>query len=279
MLRVHKVVRVTVGLKQAGGNVADVNDRISVEWQSGDWREATVSSFDAVSGEHCVQYDAEEEVTLVLTEGRPEKETGNWRICSKAKADSDAALELASQLQRALCFLGDSEQSFYDPMDLVEACGCLNLNFSIYQQNDASEFCDQLLDRVEKALKDTPYKKLVDTCFCVKLCSEKVMKGCAHRREKADITYKVQLKIQGKASVIEALDAYVEGELMDGDNQVMTWRACVSAPDVILVVCRCFAKNATRNETPHAEIASGSYLRHWCCISCVSTWITPFLRL
>ncbi|CAN0486883.1 unnamed protein product [Discosporangium mesarthrocarpum] len=41
------------------------------------------------------------------------------------------------QVQRTFVYLRDSERRFFDPSPLVEACRCLNLEYSVYQQNDA----------------------------------------------------------------------------------------------------------------------------------------------
>ena len=46
-----------------------------------------------------------------------------------------------------------SKRRFFDPVQFVEACRSLKLNFNVYHQNDAAEFVDQLLDRIETVTK------------------------------------------------------------------------------------------------------------------------------
>ena len=65
----------------------------------------------------------------------------------------EAAYRVLDQLQRTFCFLKLSKRRFFDPVQFVEACRSLNLNFNVYHQNDAAEFSDQLLDRIETVTK------------------------------------------------------------------------------------------------------------------------------
>ena len=64
---------------------------------------------------------------------------------------NQAALRVLEQLQRTFCFMQFSKRRYFDPRPFVDACKTLNLNFNVYHQNDAAEFCDQLLDRIENA--------------------------------------------------------------------------------------------------------------------------------
>jgi len=80
----------------------------------------------------------------------------------------EAAYRVLDQLQRSFCFLKLSKRRFFDPVQFVKACRSLNLNFNVYHQNDAAEFADQLLDRIETATKDkhTPSKTRGTTPSC-----------------------------------------------------------------------------------------------------------------
>lgn len=77
---------------------------------------------------------------------------------------------------------------YYDPKWLIDVCECLKLEFSIYQQNDASEFCDKLLDCIESALKGGCSNALGDN-FGGTLASQKILKDpskkmlCKEREE------------------------------------------------------------------------------------------------
>lgn len=66
---------------------------------------------------------------------------------------TEATAQVLEQVQRTFMHLRDGERRFFDPIRLVEACRCLNLEYMVHQQNDASEFCDKLLDRLEAGMK------------------------------------------------------------------------------------------------------------------------------
>lgn len=95
--------------------------------------------------------------------GRPGKETGSvtlaWGDASrgggegKTMTPAEATAQVLEQVQRTFMHLRDGERRFFDPIRLVEACRCLNLEYMVHQQNDASEFCDKLLDRLEAGMK------------------------------------------------------------------------------------------------------------------------------
>ena len=46
-----------------------------------------------------------------------------------------------------------------------------------------------------------------------------ICKSVPHRSEKEEEFYQISLDVRGKASLEESLDFYVQGELMEGDNQ------------------------------------------------------------
>ena len=68
----------------------------------------------------------------------------------------EAAVQVLQQVQRTFLHLRDGKRRSFDPVRLVDACSCLNLNHPVNEQNDASEFCDKLLDRVESGHEGGP---------------------------------------------------------------------------------------------------------------------------
>lgn len=117
------------------------------------------------AGEHIIRYDMKDEISCRLGPGggRPGKETGAVSLVmgesppsrgeGKTMTPEEATAQVLQQVQRTFLHLRDGERRFFDPIQLVEACRCLNLEYLVHQQNDASEFCDKLLDRVESGMK------------------------------------------------------------------------------------------------------------------------------
>jgi ubiquitin carboxyl-terminal hydrolase 9/24 len=256
-----------------------VHKELMLEWHGGTWRRATVLGFDSASGLHSIRYrDAtgagEEELSINLRSGfgRVKKETGKARLFIERTPQmpplalserEESAMRILEQLQRTFCFLQHSKQTYFDPRALVDACATLNLNYNVYHQNDASEFCDQFLDRLETAMKgkytnvDTWKDEVLEHVFGGEMLYQKIPQDCEHfeidRREcghwqstREESFLKVELIIRGKENIEESLSELVAGELMNGDNKIMcekcnqkkdtTRRTCFGLlPDTLIV--------------------------------------------
>ena len=114
-----------------------------------------------------------------------------------------------------------SEKRTFDPRVFVDACKCLNLNYNVYQQNDASEFCDKLLEKLEAALEGTPQLGAFKTLLNGSVVNQKIPKdGDFKTTNREEPFVKIELQVRGRESVEASLGAFVAGELMDGDNRV-----------------------------------------------------------
>lgn len=148
-----------------------------------------------------------------------------------------AALMVLEQLQRTFCHMQFSNKRFFDPVLFVESCKTLNMNFPVYQQNDAAEFFNALLDRVETGTKgaDTSidvwneiflknvfgatvgYQKTPKMCELYQTNKNECGHGAAFSAEHA---LAIELQITGMDKIEESLSHYFTPELMEGDNAV-----------------------------------------------------------
>lgn len=216
-----------------------------------------------------IRYDGKEDIRLRLgaNGGRPGKETGAvslvWGDSSasssrgggegKTMTQAEATAQVLEQVQRTFLHLRDGERRFFDPIRLVEACRCLNLEYMVHQQNDASEFCDKLLDRLESGMKagqavatatgaanaagaivargqsggdsgnppgGMPRVAALDRLFGGTWVHQKIPMGCSHRTNRSEPFINLEVNIRGKESIEESLASFVESELMAGDNKV-----------------------------------------------------------
>ncbi len=144
---------------------------------------------------------------------------------------------LLEQIQRTFCYMMHGMMRYFDPRPFVEACRCLNLQYSVYQQNDASEFCATLLDHLEQAVKGkSPAEKMLAKCFGGSLLNVKTPKGCSHRTVRKEPFINLELIIRGKGSIQNSLSALAEGELMQGENRVVC-EDCGEKKDAIRRTC------------------------------------------
>ena len=226
-----------------------VGNVLLFEFANGSWRAGKVLEYDSYRSAHRIQYmhvdgSAEEIALFDIHEGRHGKETGKVRFLPSSNSPSapitesdDAAYRVFEQLQRTFCFLKYSKKRYFDPRPFVEACKTLNMNFNVYHQNDAAEFCDQLLDRIETSTKgkhsgkDVWNEVFMKEVFGGKWLYQKIPRDCqAYTMNKADCGHwqgsrlesylKVELIIRGKDNIDDSLGELMQGELMDGDNKI-----------------------------------------------------------
>lgn len=96
------------------------------------------------------------------------------------------------------------------------------------------------------------HKNLIKNYFGGKLVTELIGKGgCKHRSEREEPLIHIQLEVKNKRSIIESLQSFIEGELLEKDNAyacdhcdekvTALRRVCIKKlPNVLIVVLRRF---------------------------------------
>src|SRR5688572_23784425 len=85
-------------------------------------------------------------------------------------------------------------------------------------QRDVDEFFLMLLDRIENLIKGKKEEKVIKNLFQGVFANEFICKGCPHYSEREEPFLAISLQVKNKHSIKESLDAYVEGEMLEGDN-------------------------------------------------------------
>mmetsp|Transcript_24463 Transcript_24463/g.35514 ORF Transcript_24463/g.35514 Transcript_24463/m.35514 type:complete len:1442 (+) Transcript_24463:501-4826(+) len=205
-----------------------------------------------------------------LSEGRPGKETGAFELIAtgvmdnthivernenagesseegqlqpksmscgiEETADEASSRRLLEEVQRTFVHLDECARGrCFDPRALVEASGCLKLEFDVWQQNDASEFAMKLLDRLEVPLKrwSIEHFKYLEHTFGLKQTKQKICKQCLLKTNREENLMNIDCQIRGKADIHEALSTMCEVEYMEGDNKVFCDR-CKEKCDTVL---------------------------------------------
>ena len=240
---------------------------LDIEWCNHTFHRAKVIKYSSEYHAHTIEYiennKISDPITYNLNHGRSGIETGFFLI---AKINGDISItekeiyayRILEHIQRAFCYMKLSKRRYFDPRPFVEACKTLNLNFNVFHQNDASEFCDQLLDRIEIAtkglyhLQNTNNNKTITTnttnitdendddrwnnifqkvVFGGKFLYQKIPQDCdmyekdkrlcGHWQSSRQESFlKIELIIRGKENINDSLSDLVAGELMDGDNKI-----------------------------------------------------------
>lgn len=75
------------------------------------------------------------------------------------------------------------------------------------------------LDRLETAIKGTPQAKTIQYHFGGELANEIICKTCPHRYDRGETFLYIGVPVKNKKSIMEGLDAFVQGDVLDEGNQ------------------------------------------------------------
>ncbi|KAH7374400.1 hypothetical protein BKA66DRAFT_174381 [Pyrenochaeta sp. MPI-SDFR-AT-0127] len=86
-------------------------------------------------------------------------------------------------------------------------------------QMDADEFYNLLFDQWEAQLVKEEHKQQFRSFYGGQTLNQIKSKECEHVSERAEPFFAVQCDVQGKANLHESLQAFVRGDVMEGDNK------------------------------------------------------------
>ncbi|RZJ99769.1 MAG: hypothetical protein EOO46_21985, partial [Flavobacterium sp.] len=85
-------------------------------------------------------------------------------------------------------------------------------------QKDASEFPSLFMDRFEEKIKGTTDADFMKVHFGGLLSNELICKECPHHYDREEPLLAINLPVKNKRSIIDSLESFIEGEILDGDN-------------------------------------------------------------
>ena len=122
------------------------------------------------------------------------------------------------QLKKVFYSLRYLKTNYYTPSSFIE-------NFDEKKkidpkiQMDVFEFLCDLLDKIEKKLKNSQNENLIKYFFMgIQNDILTFDKPCQHSRINHSNFYTIQLQVQDKFNLYQSLDTFIEGEKMDGEN-------------------------------------------------------------
>lgn len=138
----------------------------------------------------------------------------------EAKVQDPESQKLLFTTQKVFAYLQDGHQRFIDPSDCVDNIRTYDdTPIDIHNQMDVDEFYNLLFDRWEAQLPTVEGKKMFRSFYGGQLVQQVRSQECEHISERLEPFSAIQCDIKGKSSLQESLEAYVEGEIMGGDNK------------------------------------------------------------
>ncbi|KAI2637445.1 hypothetical protein GGS21DRAFT_479490 [Xylaria nigripes] len=137
-----------------------------------------------------------------------------------ARIDNPRTQQLLNETQILFANLQDSSRRFIDPQACVDQITTYEeLPIDIHNQMDVDEFFNLLFDRWEAQFTTDSDKKALRSIYGGQLVQQVKSKECEHISERIEPFSAIQCDIKGKSSLEESLQAYVDGEIMEGDNK------------------------------------------------------------
>ena len=131
--------------------------------------------------------------------------------------DSDSSQKLLDETQRLFAEMQDTWLKSVDPQNFVECIRTYdNEAIDVTIQMDVDEFYNLLFDRWEAQVVDPVMKKKFRSFYGGQLVQQIKSRECSHISERLEPFSAIQCDIKGKANLEESLQAYVEGEIMQG---------------------------------------------------------------
>lgn len=150
---------------------------------------------------------------------------------------------LLSELAKVFAHMQSSFEKSIDPSGAVEAITTYEgeqIDTSI--QMDVDEFFNLLFDRLEGQI-DHRARNLFKSIYGGQLVQQVKSKECEHISERLEPFSAVQVEIKGKARLEDSLRAYVEGEVLQGENKY----SCTSCGRHVDAVKRACLKDVPDN--------------------------------
>lgn len=134
--------------------------------------------------------------------------------------DPDSSQKLLEETKKIFGYMQETWMKSVDTQGAVDSIRTYdNEPIDVTIQMDVDEFYNLLFDRWEGQIQDAEDKKKFRSFYGGQLVQQIKSKECPHISERLEPFSAIQCEIKGNASLEDSLRAYVEGEIMQGDNK------------------------------------------------------------
>ncbi|KAL6232934.1 hypothetical protein BDW75DRAFT_216372 [Aspergillus navahoensis] len=164
--------------------------------------------------------------------------------------DPTASQRLLDETKKLFAYMQESWLRAVEPQGFVDSIRTYdNEPVDVTIQMDVDEFYNLLFDRWEAQISSPEDRKRFRSFYGGQLVQQIKSKECDHISERLEPFSAIQCDIKGKANLEESLQAYVEGEIMQGDNKY----SCTSCGRHVDAVKRACLKDVPDNLIFHLK--------------------------
>ncbi|KIW96171.1 uncharacterized protein Z519_03238 [Cladophialophora bantiana CBS 173.52] len=158
-------------------------------------------------------------------------------------SSDESKQKLVLELAKVFAYMQNSYEKSIDPSMAVEAITTYEgEQIDVSVQMDVDEFFNLLFDRLESQI-DPSARAAFKSMYGGQLVQQVKSKECDHISERLEPFSAVQVEIKGKARLEDSLRAYVEGEVLQGENKY----SCTSCGRHVDAVKRACLKDVPDN--------------------------------
>jgi len=137
-------------------------------------------------------------------------------------ADGNSSQRLLSETKKLFAFMQESVLRSVDTQGIADSViNYENTLIDVSVQMDVDEFYNLLFDRWESQILSDDGKKRFRRFYGGQIVQQIKSKECPHISERIEPFSAIQCDIQGKATLMESLNAYVGGEVMEGGGCIL----------------------------------------------------------
>ncbi|KAF6837892.1 ubiquitin carboxyl-terminal hydrolase [Colletotrichum plurivorum] len=143
--------------------------------------------------------------------------TGFRRFMMSARIADQSSPVLLKETRKLFAFMQESYRKYIDPSYLVSSIKTYEETvIDVHNQMDVDEFYNLLFDRWEGQLSTVEERKALRSFYGGQLVQQVSSKECEHISERLEPFSAIQCDIKGKSTLQDSLQAYVDGEIMEG---------------------------------------------------------------
>lgn len=133
---------------------------------------------------------------------------------------NESEQKLICELANVFANMQSSYEKYVSPEEAVESIiQYTGEQIDVTVQMDVDEFFNLLFDRLEAQIKDADAREVFKSIYGGQLVQQIKSQECEHISERLEPFSAVQIEIKGKSGLEEGLAAYVEGEVLQGENK------------------------------------------------------------
>lgn len=122
---------------------------------------------------------------------------------------------LFHQIQKMFSYLDYSERRDFNPLEFCYSYkDFTGQPVNVMVQQDADEFLKVIFDKLEDAVKKSPYIGVLNSVFAGKICNVIVCKGCGFEKVNEEAFNNLSLEVKGLTNLPESFEKFIEEEII-----------------------------------------------------------------